>query len=223
MLRKQSTNIVVDITGSRASMPVSISLAFKYLIEAIVRPGTVFDVFRARSDRLQISLWLLFFFSLLYSFTALLLYLTGILPVIEPWIPVSIDKYYLYQTFWTIPWGLATAMMLAGSTHVLAVIGRRNRSDFNFEDALIVTCIAWVVPSFVLMWLPETLIVPLFGTVPWPAWVDLLRLSILAPIWYIILVIIGVRKLYGTGWLRSIITGLIFVAISFGMFIPVMR
>ena len=114
-------------------------------------------------------------------------------------------------------------MMLAGSIHVLAVIGRGSSSYFNFEDALVVTCVAWVVPSFVLMWLPETLIVPFFGAVPWPAWIDLLRLSILAPIWHIVLVVIGVRKLYGTGWLRGIIIAVVFVAISFGMFIPVMR
>ena len=204
-------------------MPVSISLAFKYLLEAIVRPAIVFHEFKARSDKLQISLWLLFFFALLYSFTALLLYLTGVFPVIEPWIPVPVEKYYLFQAFWTIPWGMVTAMALAGSTHVLAVIGRRSSSSFDFEDALIVTCIAWVVPSFVLMWLPETLVVPFFGAVPWPAWIDIVRLSILAPIWHIMLVITGVRKLYGIGWLQGIIIAVVFVVISFGMFIPVMR
>jgi hypothetical protein len=209
--------------NSKASVLIEIGLAFKYLLKAIIRPGIVFDDFNARSDKLQISLWLLFFFALFYSFTALILYFTEVLSVIEPWIPIPVDKYYLYQAFWTIPWGLATAMMLAGISHVIAVVGRGNDLHFFYEDALLVTSVAWVIPSFVLMWLPETLIVPFFGEVPWPAWIDLLRLSILAPIWHIALVVIGIRKTHRVGWLRGFVIGLVFVGVSFGMFLPIMR
>ena len=57
--------------------------------------------------------------------------------------------------------------MLAGIIHVIAVLGHRDRVGAGFEDALAVTSIAWVVPSFVLMWLPETFVVPGTGGVPW--------------------------------------------------------
>ena len=204
-------------------MVSQIGRAFWYWFRAIIKPGEVFDDFRSNPDKLQISLWLLFFFAIFYSVTALILYFVQVPLLIDPWIPVTKEKYYLYQAFWTIPWGLASAMMLAGITHVMAVVGRRDVSRFTFEGALLVTSIAWVIPSFVLMWLPETFIVPFFGGAPWPGWVDLLRLSILAPIWHVALAAIGIRKTHQVSWIRAIVIGLVFVGVSFGMFLPIMR
>ena len=113
--------------------------------------------------------------------------------------------------------------MLASIAHVMAMLGRDNPSPCAFEDALVVNSIAWVIPSFVLMWLPETFLVPFFGGVPWPGWVDLLRLSLLAPIWQVALVVVGMRKTHGVGWIRGIVIGLVVTGVGFGMFLPIMR
>jgi hypothetical protein len=190
---------------------------------AIVNPGKTFNALKSNFDRLSISLWILFFFSLMYAVTSLILYSVKIEPAIEPWLPVSKDRYYLYQTFWTIPWGLATAILMAGVAHIIAVLGRKASVVFKFEEALAVNAIAWIVPSFVLMWLPETLIVPFYRGVPWPTWFEILRLSVLAPIWQIVLTAMGMRYLYLVGWFRGIIIGVITVGISFMMFLPFMR
>lgn len=151
-----------------ALMISQIGCAYLYWFKAIFKPGEVFDTFRSDPKKLEISLWILFFFAIFHSITALILYFAQVLPLIDPWIPIAKEKYYLYQTFWTIPWRLATAFMLAGIAHVMAMLGRDNPSPFTFKDALVVNSIAWVIPSFVLMWLPETFVVPFFGGVPWP-------------------------------------------------------
>ena len=204
-------------------MMSKIGRAFRFWFMAIFKPGHVFNTFRLDPNKLEVSLWLLFFFGIFYSITALILYFVKVLPVIEPWLPISTEKYYLYQTFWTVPWGLATAIMLAGIAHVMATLARDNAPSFTFEDALVVNSIAWVIPSFILMWLPETFIVPFFGRVPWPGWIDLLRLSLLAPIWQVVLVTVGMRKTHKVTWIRGILIGLVVTGVSFGMFLPIMR
>ena len=172
---------------------------------------------------LKKCLWILFLFSLMYSFTSFILYSVKVLPAIDPWLPIAKEQYYLYQTFWTIPWGLATATMMAGVAHIIAVLGRQRSSTFTFEDAMAVNAIAWVIPSFVFMWLPETLVVPFYGGAPWPSWFEVMRLSVLAPVWQVILIVMGMRKTHAVSWRRGIIIGLIAVALSFIMFLPFMR
>jgi len=104
-------------------------------------------------------------------------------PAIEPWLPVPEERYYLYQTFWTIPWGMVTALMLAGVIHVSAVLGRLGPIGAAYDDAL----------------------------------------SVLAPVWQLALSVLGVRKLHLAGWVRSALTAIVFVAVSFAAFLPVMR
>ena len=113
--------------------------------------------------------------------------------------------------------------MMAGVAHIIAVSGRRETSVFRYEDAMAVNAIAWLVPSFVLMWLPETLVVPFYRAVPWPSWLEVLRLFVLAPVWQIILTATGMRKLYLVSWVRGVVIGVIMVGISFLMFLPFMR
>ena len=198
-------------------------MAYRYWFMAIVKPGETLEAIKAEPYKLNISLWILFFFSLMYSFTAIILYSVKVLPAIEPWLPIAKERYYLYQTFWTIPWGLATATIMAGAAHIIAIVGRHRSDSFNFKNAMAVTAIAWVIPSFVFMWLPETLVVPFYGGSPWPSWFEVLRLSVFAPVWQLILMVVGMRETYAVSWIRGIIIGLVAVALSFIMFLPFMR
>jgi hypothetical protein len=208
---------------NRRSILFQIGEAFQLWFEAIAKPNKVFGRLKSSSDKLSISLWILFLFSLMYSFTALILYYVQVLPAIDPWLPIAKERYYLFQTLWTIPWGLATGIMMAGVAYVMASVGRREDRVMGFENAMAVNAIAWIVPSFVFMWLPETLIVPFCRGVPWPSWFEILRLSVLAPVWQIVLTAIGMRKLYLVRWWRAIIIGVVLVGISFIMFLPFMR
>jgi hypothetical protein len=49
------------------------------------------------------------------------------------------------------------------------------------------------------------------------------RLSVLAPVWQLALALLGVRKLYRTGWVRSALIAVVFVGVSFAAFLPVVR
>lgn len=196
--------------------------ALCYWFRSIFRPKQVFEEFASNPEKLSISLWILTLFASLYSITSILLYRAGMLPAFDPWMPIATEQYYFYQTFWTIPWGLATGMMLAGSAHVIGVLGREDKV-YTFEGALAVVTIAWVIPSFILMWLPETIISLFFEDVPWPDWVEIARLAILAPIWQAVLTVLGIRQTHQAGWLRSIIVGLVTTGLGFLMFLPFMR
>jgi hypothetical protein len=196
--------------------------AIQYWLRATVRPRQVIAELRAQPNKVAIVFWVNLIFALLYSITALIYYVIGRLPAIEPWIPLPAEKVYLYQAFWTVPWGLATWIMFSGIAHLLAIAGRRDPARYRFEDALVVCGLAWVVPNAILMWLPETILVPIFG-VFWPTWVEMLRLMVLPPIWQSLLVAIGLRETHHVGWLPGIGIGIVTVAVFFVSFLAYMR
>ncbi len=215
---------MISFSKKKGWLPLKhkINYALRYWFVAILRPKFVFGQLAANGEKLSISLWILTLFSGLYTVTSLLLFRAGIQPAIDPWMPIASEQYYFYQTFWTIPWGLSTGVMLAGIAHIIAVLGREDKA-YTFEGALSVVTIAWVIPSFVLMWLPETIISLFFDGLPWPDWVEIMRLAILAPIWQVGLTMIGIRQTHGTGWWRGFIIGFLTTVVSFLMFLPFMR
>lgn len=120
--------------------------------------------------------------------------------------PILKQDYYFYQTFWTIPWGLATAIQMAGIAHVVAILGRQ-KTFASLEGALAVIAISWVIPSFVFLWLPETLFAPFTNPneLPWPVWMDIVRLSVLAPAWQVALTTIGIQVSHKTTFARALV------------------
>jgi hypothetical protein len=175
-----------------------------------------------RSDKVAIAVWVNVIFAILYAITALIYYAIGRLPAVQPWVPIAEERYYLYQVLWTLPWGLATWIMFSGIAHLLAVAGRATPSQYQFEDALVVCGLGWVVPSAVLMWIPETILVPIFG-VFWPGWIETLRLMVVPVVWQILLVAMGLRQTHDVGWLRGIGIGLVTVLVFFISFLAFMR
>ena len=97
--------------------------AVKYFFKATLRPGEVVEEVQLDPHKVVISFWIVFLFSMLYSITVLIYYIIHWLPKFPPWIPINIEEYYLYQTFWTIPWGLATWIMISGIAHSLSITG----------------------------------------------------------------------------------------------------
>jgi hypothetical protein len=203
-------------------MRSTIVRAVGYWLRATFRPRHVMREMTTEAEQAAIAVWINLIFAILYAITALIYYAIGRLPVIEPWIPVAEERYYLYQAFWTVPWGLATWIMFSGIAHLLASAGRPGRAVCQFEDALMVCALGWVVPSMVLMWIPETLVVPILGAF-WPAWVETLRLMVLPVIWQTLLVAVGLRETHEVGWLRGLGIGLVTVLAFFISFLAYMR
>lgn len=203
-------------------MTSNIHLAIKYWFKSTIKPNQVFREFQLKPHIIAISTWICLLFAILYSLTAFLLYITHTPVSFPQWVPIANEVYYLYQTFWTVPWGLVTWIMISGISHILAITGKNDVSQYKFDYALAVNSIAFVVPWFYLAWLPETFIAPFFGVI-WPSIVDLLRMAILAPLWQTVLTAIGLRQMYNVGWAKSIGIGVITVAASFMMFMPYIR
>jgi hypothetical protein len=53
--------------------------------------------------------------------------------------------------------------------------------------------------------------------------VDVIRLAVVAPVWYFTLDFLGTRKTYGPRRLRAFAVAVAFVAVIYGMFFTVMR
>jgi len=203
-------------------MSSNVGRAVKYWFKSTVRPGEVVEEFQSDPSKISISFWITLLFALLYTVTAYLLYTHHVLPAIPPWMPIEADRYYLYQVFWTVPWGLGTWVMISGISHLLAIAGRKNVSKYEFEDALAVCCIGWVIPSFYFMWIPETFLVPFFG-VFWPFWIEQLRVMIFPTVWQTLLIAIGLKKTHDVTWIRGIGIGLLTVVVFFVMFLAFVR
>lgn len=200
----------------------TIGKALDYWLRATLRPRHAFRDLIAESESVGIALWVNVIFAVLYAMTALVYYAIGRLPAVEPWVPIAPERYYLYQVFWTVPWGLLTWIAFSGVAHLLGVAGRPMPRPGQFEDALAVCGVAWVVPSTVLMWVPETILVPIFG-VFWPNWIETLRLIVLPPVWQTVLVALGLRESHDVGWLRGLSIGIVTVLVFFISFLAYMR
>ena len=194
----------------------------KYWFKAYAKPGNTLDEFRADPDKVEVSFWINLIFAFLYSITPLLAYLVHRDIRIEPWLPIAKESYYLYQTFWTIPWGIAVWILLGGVSHLLAIIGKKDGSKHAFDDALMVITLGWVMPWFVCGWLPETLVF-----IPFDLWIhpliDILRFSAFPVIWQTILVAYGLRRTHGLSWIYGIVIGLVTNGVMFIMFFTFLR
>ena len=101
--------------------------ALTYWFRATLWPKQAIIELKYHPNKLAVAVWINVIFAALYAITALIYYAIGRLPAVEPWMPISPEKekYYLYQIFWTIPWGLITWIAFSGVAHLLAIAGPR--------------------------------------------------------------------------------------------------
>ncbi len=203
-------------------MKTNIIDALIYWFRATFQPRDAIIELKYHPNKVAVAVWINVIFAALYAITALIYYAIGRLPAVEPWMPIREEVYYLYQVFWTIPWGLITWIAFSGVAHLLAIAGRQDATAYTYEDALAVCGLGWVVPSAILMWMPETLLAPIFG-VFWPAWIETLRLMVLPVAWQIVLVAVGLRETHAVGWVRGLGIGVMTVAVFFISFLAYMR
>jgi hypothetical protein len=204
-------------------MKEDLVLSLRYWYRATVSPRRAIVELKSHPRKLAIAFWINFVFALLYTITVVIYYaVIHRLPAFPPWVPAPVEDYYLYQAFWTIPWGLGTWIMMSGVCHLLSALGKENPDQYAFDNALLICGLGWVVPNLICMWIPETLLVPV-GGVFWPEWVEMLRLTIIPPLWQTVIVAFGLRETYEVSWGKGIAIGLLSVLIFFIMFLAFMR
>jgi hypothetical protein len=173
----------------------------------LVRPSLSTRALLDDPERTRLGFLVTLNFAILYSLTAMLLHLAEQEPVMEPVLPIDRKRYYFWQAFFTVPWGMAVWLMSAGALQLL-----NRRQGKRMDDILGPAAFANVLPWLFLTWVPETFIVPVYRRVPWPAWVDAARI-ILASVWAFLLYIKVTRITYGVSWASAAVTSLAALAV----------
>lgn len=210
-------------TSKRMNNPVL--RGFRYWFVGTVRPNKILNEIKDDPNKILTAFWMNFIFAFLYSLTALISHLVGLRPSFPPWMPISEDVYYVYQAFFTIPWGLACWILLSGIAHLCALIGK-NPDEFNlmknnFDSALLMISISWVIPWFYWTFLPETFIIP-WG-IRFPDWFEVMRYSVFPVIWQTLLFTFGLKKTHNIKLIKSFLIAILNDGVFFVMFLAFLR
>jgi hypothetical protein len=183
----------------------------------IIRPTAATRELLQDPEKCRAGLSVSLYFAILYSITAMLLHLTDQEPVMEPFLPIEKKRYYFWQTFFTVPWGIAEWLMAGCALHIF-----NRRYNRQIGEILGPIAFANILPWVFTAWVPETFVVPTCKRVPWPAWVDAGRI-ILAIIWSFILMIKVAKVVYDISWSRACISALISLSIMGMMYMLFIR
>jgi len=182
-----------------------------YFYKFIVNPKRASEEIAEDKLGLWAGLWWVIIFCLCYSVTVLIFYLLGHLPVAKPFLTIPLEKWYLIQTFTTLPIGLAGFLAYSGLAYLLCKLGN---GKGNFDQTFASQAFTMHIPIFIFMWIPETLIAPILiangiHTLPWPDWIENLRVFVLPFIWIFIISTIALSKIHDIPWWKSVIIILI--------------
>jgi hypothetical protein len=178
-----------------------------YALGFIAHPRSTSDRLAADPRAAGIGLgWALAFLGA-YSLTVLIYYLLGHEPVARGFLTVSPAKWYLVQTFTTIPVGLAGFLSLGALAHLIAQAWGGTGS---FEATFASQVLANVIPCILFMLLPELFVAPFFiaagsTSLPWPDWVESLRIFILPFSWLYALSVLGLARVQRIAWPKALL------------------
>jgi hypothetical protein len=183
----------------------------KYVLGTLVCPESTLEKILEEPSRLVYGTGAVIFVGVLYTTAALIGYFHGFGAVVEPWIPISAEHYYLYLAPFGIPLFLLLTLIPAA---IVQFSSRFLGGKGTFEDCVAVFGFSIWVPILPFMWFPEALSFIAFtkSTLPW--WLELTPMihnirQILAVLWAFAVTIIGIRKVQKFSWGKSIIVGLV--------------
>lgn len=185
-----------------------------YFTIPVFRTRTKFeDLFQDRK-MLGLSGLILFVIGVMYTVTVYVAYRKGFIAVVEPFVNISAENYYYYETFFTVPVFFGIGILFAGTVRLSAnIFGGTGTFEKNFA----VLCVSMVFPIFLLMWIPESLSIFILKTqpahgLPIPVWLDILRQSV-TMLWFFGISVVGIKISENISWWKSIL-------INFIAFIP---
>lgn len=129
----------------------------------------------------------------------------------KPFLTIPLEKWYLIQTFTTLPVGLAGFLAYSGLAYLLCKLAR---GKGDFDQTFASQAFTLHIPAFIFMWIPETFIAPILiangiHAVPWPDWLENLRVFVFPFIWIFIISSIALSKIHDIQWWKSVIIILI--------------
>lgn len=178
-----------------------------YFYKFVVSPQSASDEIAQDKSGLWAGLWWVIIFLLCYSVTVLIFYLLGHIPVSTPFLVIPLEKWYLIQTFTTLPIGLAGHLAYSGLAYLLCKLAR---GKGDFDQTFASQAFTIYIPSFIFMWVPETLVAPILiasgmHTLPWPEWIENLRVFVFPFIWIFVISTIALSKIHDIQWWKSLI------------------
>jgi len=179
----------------------------KYFLRFIIEPGKAAQDISQEKKALWIGFWWLITFHFLYSLTVLIFFLLGHKPVATPWLPIPPDKWYLIQTFTTIPVGLAGFLTYSGVAYLL--VSATDRKP-EFDTIFTTQSFTIFIPCIIFMWIPETFVAPFLimkgmDTLPWSEWIENLRVFIIPFLWIFYMSTLTLTKITHLPWWKSLI------------------
>ncbi len=178
-----------------------------YFYKFIINPKRASEEIAEDESGLWAGLWWVIIFCICYSVTVLIFYLLGHAPVTTPFLPISLEKWYLIQTFTTLPVGLAGFLSYSGLAYLLC---KAARGKGDFDQTFASQAFTLYIPTFIFMWIPETLVAPILiangmHAFHWPDWVENLRVFVLPFIWIFIISTVALSKIHSIPWWKSFI------------------
>ena len=178
-----------------------------YFYKFIVNPSRASGEIAQDKLGLWAGLWWVIIFCICYSVTVLILYLLGHVPVSEPFLTIPLEKWYLIQTITTLPIGLAGFLAYSGLAYLLCKLVR---GKGEFDQTFASQAFTVHIPAFIFMWIPETLLAPILiangiNALPWPEWVENLRIFVFPFIWIFTISTIALSKIHNIQWWKSLI------------------
>jgi hypothetical protein len=197
---------------------------FSYAVQLVVFPGRTVGRISADSGGLWAGLWLSLFFLGAYSLTVLIYWLLGHQPMNEGWLTVPSHRWYLVQSFTTIPVGLAGFLSYGGLAYLLC---RAAGGTGSFEATFATQTYCLILPCVVFMLLLELLVAPFMiasgvTRLPWPQWVESLRVFVLPFAWIFSLSAFSLHRVHGIHWLAGLgisVVSMIPLAVIMAVFI----
>jgi hypothetical protein len=179
-----------------------INRVFHYFIGFLVRPARA-SVEMAEDPRgVWAGFWWAMLFYLAYAVTVLIYFLLGHEPVSRPFLPIPLDRWYLVQTFTTIPVGLAGAMTYTGLVYLMCkAAGGRGSYEATFGSQMYTTIVPWIFCTL----LPELFLAPFLiaaghTAMLWPDWIEMMRQFVVPVLWVLILSTIALGRVHLLRW-----------------------
>ncbi len=193
----------------------------EYLTGSIFRPLATFRRLSATPIAAALGWGITIAYGIMYAQTALLLGLRGIRPVYpHPLMPVPDEKFYLVQAGHTVP----SSLVFIGAGYGVAYGMTRLLGAHPDAGALWAAYgSAMVLPTFVTMWVPETVwacTVKDSRSRIMPEALDVAR-QIVGAVWAAALVAVAVQAVGDIAWWQSALTGVLGAGVTgvlFGMF-----
>jgi hypothetical protein len=145
--------------------------------------------------------------------SSLFFYIMHFSPRGRTFLSVSAENWYLLQIFTALPAVFAGVLSFTGLTLILA---RMAGGKGNFENAFPVLSFALLVPSFILIWIPEMILFPFLYTIHgsyksiWPLLIETARVFILPGAWTIFLSVNAISRIYKIDYMKS--TAIFFIS-----------